>query len=435
MKSKLQIEVLDACHTFAKINADFAETRARAEITFAQKEMLAQYLPPMERIAELNRLRERREGGERTARLLEQMYEQLPAVVSSVDSYNEFVRHPSVDEYLKEMKRLGMPNADLAANASAIYMLQAWRSRARTSYVLTRDLALALQHTNVYNIPCDDIRLPYNPMYVELADHTPITTVGKGTKAEAMIIRIVPESCPHDWELWWEACQHANLLDQDIPYTRVLEVLLISRDHAYENDDPNHWDCSFMQIPLHGTIGATLRGAIQIYCDIKSHAKDLLEEMEDAGLSGPDTLKIFQKEPLCGWKSYGVEMKQVLNLVANLALYLESGAEQRRVMAPRKAAIKNVKGKERKAQRALQRAGKLSDVDRIILGEGVHYRPIIVNSGGGRSPIRQHIVRAHWKLQSYGPKGSLRKRIHVSDYDRGEADAWVRKIHMQGGKK
>lgn len=43
--------------------------------------------------------------------------------------------------------------------------------------------------------------------------------------------------------------------------------------------------------------------------------------------------------------------------------------------------------------------------------------------GGGKSPLVRSMVRGHWKRQPCGPRGELRKWLHVEPYWRGPEDA------------
>ncbi len=82
-----------------------------------------------------------------------------------------------------------------------------------------------------------------------------------------------------------------------------------------------------------------------------------------------------------------------------------------------------------KRKKRLKEAAKFSSLSYANVGHSI--QPITINKtkvnninnaveGSGRASTYRFIVRGHWKQQAYGPKRSLRKKIRIAPYYRGD---------------
>lgn len=117
--------------------------------------------------------------------------------------------------------------------------------------------------------------------------------------------------------------------------------------------------------------------------------------------------------------------RAALRLVANLSLYLDAQRQEGHDLPERR--IRNPKKK--KSHRRPRDIGPALP-PAWILGQGIKLDPelraaasqVARPEGQQRAEWKlqsQHVVRGHWKMQAYGPKRSLRRKIRVEPYWRG----------------
>ncbi|EHJ9985227.1 hypothetical protein KB976_004364 [Vibrio parahaemolyticus] len=119
-------------------------------------------------------------------------------------------------------------------------------------------------------------------------------------------------------------------------------------------------------------------------------------------------------------------------IILNSILYLDSDeAELVMEQSTRLEIEKSAKQTKSVAKRKkkLKEAEKFSSLSYANVGHSI--QPIIINKtrvndinnaeeGSGRVSTYRFIVRGHWKQQVYGPKRSLRKKIRIAPYYRGD---------------
>ena len=128
-------------------------------------------------------------------------------------------------------------------------------------------------------------------------------------------------------------------------------------------------------------------------------------------------------------------------IVVNLCLYLDSVDPSFRVIVDRhtRRSLERLNASLERATNETTRESirrTISDVGPdytvTVIAEEIEedYQRYLENTGTGVTP-RLHWVRGHWKMQSYGRLGAMRKKIWIMPYQRGEGDEPVpRKYKM-----
>lgn len=266
--------------------------------------------------------------------------------------------------------------------------LSYFRRAGSQSFVVGPRLAEMFIHTSLSKIFWGEIKLPYQSIFVSLPDSKLRLWGGKRTG--------------------WHQVAGAFLTTTDNN-----ELLLLIRANPNEkSSDPDDDAVQFMGVNL---------GVLQEK-DIESAIEEVFSRPVISAVDGDD-------DPDVAAEVRSV-VTSVIRIIINLTQYLscpgaevethrERGLERARKRLEEKLGTRTTPEMKKAIRKSLRDLGPHCVT--TVVGKTIEesWEEERKRREGCQTP-RLHWVRGHWKMQPYGPRKSLRKRVWIQPYERGE---------------
>ncbi len=315
-------------------------------------------------------------------------------------SYGELAKSKLYSGLLTYLERLTLDAMQIYTMAVVNYHVEAHRLAGKRVYQVSDDLADKLAHTEVRGVLADDLRLPYENVYL-----------------------MVPEAAG---------------LKLFSPFVGWIPVTGI-----YVTEDPTvgqGWDGRGWRLLVHGATDEVLDLPMVYFRIPLIDGRKLTEMIE---MTNEDQRSTMDKDFAEGWETFGREWEKVFRWVMNAMLYAtweeagehwESNANARKLWDR----IEKLPKKSKKRARLRQRLRETTSHRRIRLGyktiDRSKPKPMSEEPSGpglvegmedGKRRLRIRVA-GHWRKQAHGPKHSLRRYQWIEPHWRnkdGEEEA------------
>lgn len=345
--------------------------------------------------------------------VIDRSLDRMLAEQSDPYSYGELSNNPAFQNMFEYISDKVMGGAFIVQVVTMYHTLSHERAGKRV-YSPTDGLAWKLAHTELRNLKTDDLRLPYESVYIEVPKTARLKVYNNDTGWHRCIGMYITEDT---FPLKPHRLDHQTVLPYEhVDGFRSWRIMAVGESKG---------------IIDHGDGLVELDDALT-YFRIPLVPGESLEDMVKA--AGAEMEETKREAEHLGWRNMDDEWKRLFRWAMNAMLYVTwtepgenwIGNKEARLLWSR---MRKMKGKTAKAKRSkLQK--KLNQIDpqkRIILGSKVVVDRNVMREGapgnGEGTPVSVRTrVSGHWRNQAHGPGRTQRKLIWIEPFWRGPED-------------